>query len=349
MSDILDIDSVKPGMVIIQITKQNGPVKIRKSGLVTSQAMVQGLSEMGVQQVEIDPDQTVEIAKNTQYRTQTQALIRGDRDTSARALDHSISEQFNRSLFLPTVQGLPSLWKKYLRQGVSFAVVILLGGGLGFLIGAYPAWWPTFNETEIAATSTPSMPEAQSAQTEVEADPGVVEAPAMSAPTPEETIASSDGQPDVTQPQTDKIATAAPNSQTEVTITDEDVEGEILNAPPEDNVEVSPELMARFNQAIAELDNKATDEKPDTQVTVRDTMPRVDQLPVRMLTRLPSMSFSAHMYASRASDRWVRVNGQQLTEGDWIGDKVQIVKIEAQRVILSFEGKSFSMAALTDW
>ena len=76
MSNVVTIENLTPGMVIIQITKQNGPVKIRKSGLVTSDAMVQGLAEMGVQELEIDPDQTVEIAPVTQHRTQTQALLR---------------------------------------------------------------------------------------------------------------------------------------------------------------------------------------------------------------------------------------------------------------------------------
>ena len=76
---------------------------------------------------------------------------------------------------------------------------------------------------------------------------------------------------------------------------------------------------------------------------------RVDELPVRMLTRLPTMKFSAHMYASNPSDRWVRVNGNQLGEGDWIADKVQIVAIEGQRVVLEFENERFIMAALTDW
>ena len=70
---------------------------------------------------------------------------------------------------------------------------------------------------------------------------------------------------------------------------------------------------------------------------------------MRLLTRLPSMNFSAHMYASQVDDRWVRVNGVQRFEGDWIDDKVQIINIEAQRVILSFEGELFSMSALTDW
>ena len=112
MSSIIAIENVKPGMVIIQITKQNGPVKIRKSGLVSSDAMVQGLSEMGVQEVEIDPEQTVEVATPTHHRTQTQALLRGQHDTSAR-FDKSLNDQFNRSLFLPTVESLPSSFSLY--------------------------------------------------------------------------------------------------------------------------------------------------------------------------------------------------------------------------------------------
>ena len=82
---LLLLKNLQPGMVIVQITKQNGPVKIRKSGLVSSDAMVQGLSEMGVQELEIDPEQTVEVAPltptstptSTHHRTQTQAFIVG--------------------------------------------------------------------------------------------------------------------------------------------------------------------------------------------------------------------------------------------------------------------------------
>ncbi|MEG3766723.1 general secretion pathway protein GspB [Alteromonas sp. 14N.309.X.WAT.G.H12] len=355
MSDILDIDKVKPGMVIVQITKQNGPVKIRKSGLVTSQAMVQGLAEMGVQQVEIDPDQTVEIENNTQYRTQTQALIRGDRDTSARALDHTLSDQFNRSLFLPTVQGLPSLWKKNVRQLMRFSLVILVGVGVGFIVGAYPLWWPTSSDAEVASNTMTTTGEEQQdpsnlSQQAVDAGRDTALQSVTSPASSSSNTVTGEMPTMPVSPQTEGTSltsnkeTAAPTPED-----DSEIEGEILNAPPEDDVEVSPELMARFNQAIAELDNTATDEKKETKVNVRDDMPRVDQLPVRMLTRLPSMTFSAHMYASEKSDRWVRVNGKQLGEGDWIGDKVQIVKIEPQRVILNFEGKSFSMAALTDW
>ena len=54
----LDIQALQPGMVIVRVIAQNGPVKIKKSGLVTSKDMVQGLIEMGILQVEIDTDQT---------------------------------------------------------------------------------------------------------------------------------------------------------------------------------------------------------------------------------------------------------------------------------------------------
>ena len=134
--------------------------------------------------------------------------------------------------------------------------------------------------------------------------------------------------------------------------TAQEYEGKVLNEDTSNSdVSVSPELMARFNAAVEALDTKAQDnERPDENVlTVKDDIPRVDQLPVRLLTRLPTMNFSAHMYASRTADRWVRVNGRQLGEGDWIADKVQIINIEAQRVVLSFEDELFTMAALTDW
>lgn len=55
------------------------------------------------------------------------------------------------------------------------------------------------------------------------------------------------------------------------------------------------------------------------------------------------------MFASDAADRWVRVNGQELKEGDWLNDNLRIVSIQSQHVILAYKGQEFSMRALTDW
>ena len=431
MSNIVAIESITPGMVIVQITKQNGPVKIRKSGLVTSDAMVQGLAEMGVQEVEIDPEQTVEIAPAVHHRTQTQALLRGEHDTTAK-FDKSLNEQFNRSLFLPTVEGLPSAWKLYTKQVALFAVVILGGLCIGFSAATAKRWWPM-----LTAPSSVPVADSESLVSQAEASGGAStltttqssnEAPGTSNNKSEQASSNTQGggqsagsneaantainanmsngaaaQP-VTQANamvnnqsvgslaatqnTDLGAVPNTNPITNPNTTDTqnrynndvsqrsgveprngyernsstdsrqieasgDYEGKVLNeAASQSDVSVSPELMARFNAAVEALDSNAQNNAPpdeQTRVTIKDELPRVDQLPVRLLTRLPTMNFSAHMYASRPADRWVRVNGRQIGEGDWIADRVQIVNIEAQRVVLSFENELFTMAALTDW
>ena len=411
MSNIVAIENLMPGMVIVQITKQNGPVKIRKSGLVTSDAMVQGLSEMGVQEVEIDPEQTVEIAPVVHHRTQTQALLRGEHDTTAK-FDKSLNEQFNRSLFLPTVEGLPSAWKLYTKQAALFAVVILGGACIGFTAATVERWWPMFTAQSVASVTTPERPDSpvgtvgDSSESKLDSDgapgtsnnsnrPAFPNAQQSGQDIGSSTVASNNSgsvaavqqgtQANGSNPSVENLSAvsgtnssatdtqasytndvpqrsgadsnndSARNSSTNSrqTASSDEYEGKVLNEEAsQSDVSVSPELMARFNAAVAALDSKAEDGAPaeeQTRVTVKDELPRVDQLPVRLLTRLPTMNFSAHMYASRPADRWVRVNGRQIGEGDWIADRVQIVNIEAQRVVLAFEDEIFTMAALTDW
>lgn len=400
MSSIIAIENVKPGMVIIQITKQNGPVKIRKSGLVSSDAMVQGLSEMGVQEVEIDPEQTVEVATPTHHRTQTQALLRGQHDTSAR-FDNSLNDQFNRSLFLPTVESLPSSFSLYAKQALTFAVVIVGGLALGFTAATKSHWWPALSASFSEPSTSPvanvnnaqksdDLKEASANSTEGDsASNGAIDnsvqmpgqgTERISEPTTDKSteqasestpagtqVAASNANRNTSNPNSsnttpsnsntpevnDELLTQAPlpDNGTSKDVTNE-YEGKVLNESEDSGkIEVSPELMARFNAAVEALDDKTSsaNAEPETKVTVRDDTLRVDQLPVRLLTRLPTMNFSAHMYASNPRDRWVRVNGRQLSEGDWIADKVQIINIEAQRVVLAFENEIFTMAALTDW
>lgn len=385
MSELVAIANLKPGMVIVQITQQNGPVKIRKAGLVSSEAMVQGLMEMGVQEVEIDPEQTVEIATTFHQHTQTQALLRGKHDTAAKA-DKSLNEQFNRSLFLPTVESLPSTWRWYSRQLWPFALVVVIGLVVGFIGATSPRWWPAVKQTaevtvgtkasdgEIEQT-TPSQSGQQGPVQLTQGQPATGETAANDTTAPSQTLPISSGEntaplgeivptagPDKTEDDVKQLAqnlsqgreANAPLSSDsqEQTTADTNYEGTVLNEPQDGaNVSVSPELMAKFNEAVKALDTQAEEGQDEYKpsVSVHDDIIRVDQLPVRLLTRLPTMNFSAHMYASQPNDRWVRVNGRQLSEGDWIADKVKIVNIEAQRVILSFEGEIFSMAALTDW
>lgn len=369
MSKLIAIEDVKPGMVIVHITQQNGPVKIRKSGLVTSDAMVQGLAEMGVQEVEIDPEQTVEIASQTsQHHTQTQALLRGHHDTSAQ-LDNSLNEQFHRSLFLPTVESLPSGWKRHSKRVGVYAFVVGVGLTIGFMSATTERWWPLateFSSNDMAvepietASQDKALVEASAPSLNSERDDGTTDINTLEPPVSEGDVESGRQQVASEQSPLEQQVNEVPahqqavaqNSELNTKLDNNEYEGKVLNETQDTaNVSVSPELMAKFNEAVKALDSQVLEEPALTndEVVVHNDVPRVDQLPVRLLTRLPSMNFSAHMYASRPADRWVRVNGRQMTEGDWIDDRVQIINIEAQRVVLQFEGELFSMAALTDW
>ncbi|MGY0649396.1 MAG: general secretion pathway protein GspB, partial [Paraglaciecola chathamensis] len=120
------------------------------------------------------------------------------------------------------------------------------------------------------------------------------------------------------------------------------------NVAGEPEPRISADLLKRFEKAITELDKEPAQPFESTQTKSEDT-PRIDQLPAWVLTQLPPMVFSTHMYASSAQDRWVKVNGKSLHEGDIIAEKVRIVHIEPQNVILNYQGQTFSMSALSEW
>jgi general secretion pathway protein B len=121
-----------------------------------------------------------------------------------------------------------------------------------------------------------------------------------------------------------------------------------LKLKPEAIPRISSDLLKRFEKAITALDKEPEQPFEATQTKSEDA-PRIDQLPAWVLTQLPPMVFTTHMYASSAQDRWVKVNNRTLNEGDMIADKVRIEHIEPQHVILNYQGQTFSMSALSEW
>ncbi|MDM7861942.1 general secretion pathway protein GspB [Alteromonas sp. ASW11-36] len=346
MLKIIPIKELQPGMMITQVVEQNGPVKIRKVGLVRSADMITGLAEMGVLSIEIDTEQSLELEPEAKPpSSMTQKLLQGEYDHASQ-VDTKLSEQFNRSLFLPSVNELPSMWQIYVKQVGVVAGVVMLGLTIGATVAIAPSW---LTEKAVIASETPTEIQVPPAEAEQQQSPVVepAEVAEQATPVSDKALPEPEAQTEITPPDEDSVAVVEPEQSSA-----ED-EGEILTQTPastEDELAaVSPELLERFNRALEDLENSPVDDEPETRVTVRDDIPRVDQLPARLLTQLPAMEFSAHMYASARNNRWVRVNGQQLYEGEWITDEVQLVNIEPQRVVLSFRDELFTMAALTDW
>ena len=363
MADVMSINALRPGMVIVRITAQNGPVKIRKSGLVTSVEMIQGLAEMGVLEVEIDPAQTVEIDKPAVAKSKTQQLLDRE-DPSTSGFDHQLSEQFNRSLFLPSVQELPSSFQVHLKQALSVAVVILGGFALGWSGANAEKWISVFTQKdappmEVVTEPANSHQNAETVPTNTQQDLGDTNSNVQAEPASAEQIAAAvSSEPELAQPQLD-VGMATQPQQDVPGVTEP--EPLILGYRPElddqttqtalaeeQNQGISPELLRRFEEAVAQLDNEPQqDYTPEPENSPE--VPMVHELPAWVLTELPSMAFSAHMYASSVNERWIRVNGKRVEEGQLIEDGLRLVSIEPQHVVLTYKGQTFSMAALTDW
>lgn len=335
MATNLKINELMPGMVIVRVTAQNGPVKIRKSGLVTSLDMVRGLAEMGVQEVEIDPEQTVEIDAPPIEKSQTQKLL--ERDYAASKLDHSLSEQFNRSLFLPSVQDIPSVWRFYGKQLVVALLVFSGGFGIGWSGAHYPTWVESFSSTP--ETSVPlAVNKVQDENEPAIQDPSPT-TPVQNPPINE--VAINDLQNTSSEDLTSQNPATALDTQ--------EATAAVETQPEEPRIAISPDLLRRFEAAVAAVDESPQSESYQTEVIGVSDVPKVHELPASVLTRLPSMAFSAHMYASEDENRWVRVNGKRVSEGESVEDGLTVVKIEPQHVVMSFRGTEFIMAALTDW
>lgn len=363
-------EELQPGMVIVQVTRQNGPLKIRKSGLVSSVEMIQGLIEMGIQEVQIDPTQTVEIESPVTQRSATLTLLQSGSGPQHRQ-DSQLHDQFNRSLFLPSVQDIPSAWQFYARRYAVLTLLVMCGLALGFAMSYVPAILSLRSPLVIAEPL-----HTENAETKVSA--GENTPPELTqekvSEGPQQAIAA-EAEPEPAQMiQKPLVPVSEPVlkvSETNTLVSTQQQEAVLQPETPAES-QISPELLRRFESVIKQMDKE--DASKDLYSNPRDNfsqaetsvqrmpaltppahqsgaqdVPRLDQLPVWVINELPSMAFSVHMFASDPAERWVRVNGQRKQEGDLIDNKVSIVQIASQHVILNYQGHEFSMLAMTDW
>ncbi len=358
---IIHIDALAPGMYVVSIVAQHGPVKIRKQGHITSFDMVKGLKEMGVTELAIDPSQTLELEptapvederQSQSHTSQTQHLLM---QKDAREVDSQMSEQFNRSVFLPSIQRLPGFWQLQGPKLFKFTGAAVAGLLLGYSV----MWWyllpPQTVPDTVAlpketteATSPVALPlQASTANpAEVQTAPNE-QAPISSAPS--EVFSD------------DVIDNVSDNVSDADTLTDTDNAGNNANLiAPEEGVlltqqapttKASPAVQAKLAEVLAQIESNplSMEDEVKVKITSNEDLPRIGQLPAHLLTRMPNMVFAQHLYASVASERWVRVNNRRMQEGDMIDGRVTIIAIEPQQVVLEIDGTRFTMAALTDW
>jgi len=111
--------------------------------------------------------------------------------------------------------------------------------------------------------------------------------------------------------------------------------------------QVSAELLAKFNRALtATSDN---DSVPVNTVAESYNAVPIADLPAHLRVQIPNISYSSHVYSSKAKNRSVRLNNRDLREGSWLSDDVEILEILQNEVIMRVGAQSFSLKALSDW
>jgi len=114
---------------------------------------------------------------------------------------------------------------------------------------------------------------------------------------------------------------------------------------------ISSDLLSRFQSAIEETQqqtptkanaDKAVNDEPEVALRSLSDMPKWVQ------DAIPELNFSMHIYASNG-EGWIRVNGDDKVESDFIATDLKLTEILPQRVVLSYQGEIFTLPALSSW
>lgn len=104
-------------------------------------------------------------------------------------------------------------------------------------------------------------------------------------------------------------------------------------------------LAQRFNKVLSEMENEQAKPKPDVVLHPKP----LTRYPQWYQDLVPPLNFSEHIYSSKLNESRVRVNNQVVKEGELINDRMRIVKIEPQQVIIQLQERQFSLPALSSW
>lgn len=224
-------------------------------------------------------------------------------------------------------------------------LALLFGFSLALLLGFVLAlWWQSANALPLTASKAPT-PQAEPAL----ADRASIVAALVSAP--REVMPELLSAPVVAKPAQPKQDEFKPEpkvvSVTAPVAVQQPVTTEVASvATPEPDIAVSDELRQRFASAMAA-----------SEVSQQQPSPRAGGAPAKDINTLapalqqqiPSLRFEAHVYATQSQQRWVKVNGKSLQEGQWVTADVRLKEITPQFVLLEMGTELFSIPALTDY
>lgn len=109
-----------------------------------------------------------------------------------------------------------------------------------------------------------------------------------------------------------------------------------------DLTQLSPQLAERLQQVMAESEPEKTENTASQAIAL---LTHAQQFK----GRLPSMNFQTHVYVSQANKRWIKMNGNEYQEGDWLLENIQLLAIYPQSVWIRFNEETIEIPALYEW
>ncbi|WP_102386665.1 general secretion pathway protein GspB [Vibrio cyclitrophicus] len=113
--------------------------------------------------------------------------------------------------------------------------------------------------------------------------------------------------------------------------------------------ELPPDLALKLESIMGEQQDapEPMDSRPATQ-TESQTI-ELESHSNSLSGVLPKLDLQTHMYSSSETKRWVKVNGQEVAQGDWIGQDIQLLEIKPQSIVIEFNQQKIEIPALYEW
>ncbi|WP_022940208.1 general secretion pathway protein GspB [Psychromonas hadalis] len=116
--------------------------------------------------------------------------------------------------------------------------------------------------------------------------------------------------------------------------------------------ETSSDLKKRFELALLLSDIEKDDEIEDDFTHEEDINDGSDihDMSNNFQDKVPLIRYDSHMYSSVVADRWIRINGETLKEGEFDETgQLELIEVQPQRSVFRLGRQSFTLESLVDW
>lgn len=121
------------------------------------------------------------------------------------------------------------------------------------------------------------------------------------------------------------------------------------NTPELSLDEIPEELKSSFAEALKATEENVEPNLFESHVNTGSSLALITELPANQMFLLPDIEYQMHIFASAPSERWIRLNGQTLLEGEVFTDDLTLIEIRQEQIIWQYKERRFAQNALEDF